>query len=179
MRMFLLSAARRNVLYFTLGSHNRRNKKFFPLCHLTKSSSLRQNRRWKKYFDYFLLFKMTRSSICPVFQIFEMNMKSSVYREYRNTNERFDSTHETTWKALNKHKKIAIDVECVRMLLWKKKTEDSVFDSNDAKVWPLQIVARADCARVKLINDVLWRFRPNWITRVCAVLTNLLVRNAT
>ena len=64
-----------------------------------------------------------------------------------------------------KKSNIVINVEHIYMLLWKKKTEDSEFDSesNDVKVPSLQIVARADCTRVKLINGVPRRFRPNWI----------------
>jgi len=64
-----------------------------------------------------------------------------------------------------KKSNIVINVGHIYMLLWKKKIEDSEFDSesNDVKVPSLQIVARADCTRVKLINGVPRRFRPNWI----------------
>lgn len=82
------------------------------------------------------------------------------------------------------HEKLLISIKnrfrCwmrVHVTLKKRRIRCSIQESNDAKVPPLQIAA--DCMRVKLINGILWRFRPNWITCVCAVLANLLVRSAT
>lgn len=100
---------------------------------------------------------MARSSICPVFQIFEMNIKAAC------TGNIAAQTRDLI--ALMKlHEKLLISIKKSLLMLVvcayfeKKNGGFGVFDSNDAKVSPLRI---ADCARVKLINDVPWRFRPN------------------
>jgi len=108
----------------------------------------------KKYFDDLIrVFKNGVLIYLSSVPNFEINIKAAYTRSITVQTSRFDSTHETTWKALNKHKKsnIVINVERVYMLLWKK-TEDSVFnsESNDAKVPQLQIAARANW--VKLIK---------------------------
>lgn len=111
----------------------------------------------------FHVFKNDVLIYLPSVPNFEINIKSRYIESFAVQTSRFDSTHKTIWKALNKYKKNWISLSIGAHTL-KKRRSPFDLESNDAKVSPLEIAARADCARVKLINGVPRRFRPNWIT---------------